>query len=110
MAHVEDYPSPVAKPAEKPDKRGSADAAQPEKSDGPSDTLVTMAQAAKDAAKKANKNAERAYKSTEDATNSAAVANGVALSAKSIAVIGALFGAAATVVALLAVYGTLIGN
>ena len=110
MADAENHPSPVAKPAEKPDKRGSTGAAQPETSDGPSNTLVTMAQAAKDAAEKPNKNAERAYKSAEDATNSAAVANGVALSAKSIAVIGALFGAAATVVALLAVYGTLIGD
>ena len=100
MANAEDHPNPVAKPAEKPDKRGSVDAAQPEKSDGPTDTLVTMAQAAKDAAEKANKNAERAYKGAEAAINSAAVANGVALSAKSVAVIGAL----------LAVYGALIGN
>jgi hypothetical protein len=56
-------------------------------------------------------NAARANKMAEGASSKAAaeVIN-VAQGAKALALIGALFGAAATVVAFLAVYGTLIGN
>ncbi len=76
--------------------------ARPENVDRPPEKLLAMAQASNDAAATAAKNAAGAHKIAEEATNKAAVANKVAQSAKSVAVAGALFGAGAAVVALLA--------
>ena len=110
MVDSEDHANPVANHAEKPGKEAKDGAAGKDKDDSPADEMLAMAQASNDAAATATKNAERAYKLAEEAKNGAAEANTVAQNAKTVAVYGALFGAAATVVALLAVYGNLIGN
>ena len=108
MANLEDHPNPVPAPAEKLNKETKDGAARRGKDDRADDELAAKAQEANDAAAKAAKNAERAYKFAEEAKNRVADANNVAQNAKSIAVDGALFGAGAMIVAMFAVYGTLI--
>jgi hypothetical protein len=78
---------------------------------GRNEEFLAVLQESNDLATTATMNAVRANKMAEGACSKAAaeVIN-VAQGAKALALIGALFGAAATVVALLAVYGTLIGN